>query len=69
MSDTQRQLRSKIADHLATIETYFTVPVEITIVVRMPSLQDGGVLVTSEKVLDVAMAEIQRLSKKETVTP
>lgn len=61
--DEQEQVRSEIADMCVAIEGMFMAPCQVTVVVRMPSLKDGGVLVTNDEP-QAAAAEILRLSQK-----
>jgi hypothetical protein len=64
-------LRAQIADHLAAVADLFDhahrKQTRITIVIRTPWLEDGGVLVSDEEDLDAAVAEIQRLKPKEEI--
>jgi hypothetical protein len=39
---------------------------KITLIVRMPWLEDGGILITSDSIAD-ATAELNRLSQKEPI--
>ena len=67
MSDKLERLHANISDKLNEIGGLFTEPPKITIVIRTPWLDDGGVVLTNDD-FDAAIAEIQRLRTKGTVT-
>lgn len=59
-------LRSDIADHLVEIADMFEKQPKITIIIRTPWLEDGGVLISDDD-YDLAVAEIQRLRGKRVI--
>lgn len=63
-------LHQDISYHLERIGKLFKREqgVKITLVVRMPKLDDGGVLLTDDD-LELAIAEMKRLATKEIVAP
>ena len=71
MADERLQiLHQDISRHLERIAKLFKREqgVKITLVVRMPKVDDGGVLLTDDD-LDLAIAEVKRLAGKEIITP
>ena len=69
MSDNRLQvLHQNISCHLENIAKLFKCEqgVKITLVVRMPKVDDGGVLLTDDD-LELAIAEMKRLAAKEAV--
>lgn len=67
-SQTQRELHWRISAKLDDIRAMFERPddVRLTVVVRTPWIEDGGVLVTDDDE-KLAVAEIERLSHKAAV--
>jgi hypothetical protein len=64
MADKLTRVHADIADHLSQIAGLFTQEPKITIIIRTPWLEDGGVLIGDDDI-DLAIAEIQRLRAKE----
>lgn len=64
MSDKLQRVHADVANHLADIADLFTHRPKITIVIRTPWLDDGGILIGDDD-LDEAIAEIQRLRGKQ----
>jgi hypothetical protein len=62
MSDKLQNLHADISDYLEQISKLFKrgEGVKITIVIRMPKRENGGVLLSDDD-FDLAIAEIQRL--------
>jgi hypothetical protein len=69
VSDKLQNLHSQISEHLEQIAGLFKRDegVKITIVIRMPKREDGGVLLSDDD-FDLAIAEIQRLRVSGEVT-
>ena len=65
-SDKLLVLRSQVADHLEEICKLFTKRPKITIVIRTPWIDDGGVVLTDYD-FDAAIAEINRLRERQPV--
>lgn len=64
--DKLTRLHYSISDHLVAIEKFFNQPTKITLVIRTPELEDGGVLIMNDEP-ELAIAEINRLSKRAPV--
>lgn len=54
-------LQAGISHHMNDIVRMFKVPVKITVVVRTPTLEDGGVLMGNDDP-DLVIAEIRKLA-------
>jgi len=70
MSDKLQRLHAEISGYLNDIAALFKSDedVKITLIVRTPKLDDGGVLMSNDD-FDAAIAEINRLRAKEPVRP
>jgi hypothetical protein len=70
MKDKLQQLHADISFRLNQIGELFKEDeeVKITLIVRTPKLEDGGVLMSNDD-FDAAIAEINRLRAKEPVHP
>jgi len=68
MAEKLQLLHADISDHLEAISKLFTQRPKITIVIRTPWLEDGGVLLSDDN-FDEAIAEIQRLRASEITAP
>jgi hypothetical protein len=66
--DKLQNLHADISEHLEQIARLFKhdQEVKITIVIRTPKLEDGGVLLSDDD-FDLAIAEIQRLRARDIV--
>lgn len=59
-------LHYRISEILEEISGMFSTETKITLIVRTPKLQDGGVLISDDD-YDAAIAEINRLRKNKPV--
>ena len=66
--DKLQQVHVEVANRLGEIADLFTQQPKITIVIRTPWLEDGGILISDDD-FDAAIAEIQRLRVRDGVAP
>lgn len=60
-----KNLSVELSAILNDVASKFTGTPKITLVVRTPQVEDGGVLMTNESNIQLALDEIIRLSKKQ----
>lgn len=66
MSDKLRHLHADISEKLSEINSLFTKDVKMTLIIRTPWLEDGGVLMGNDD-FEEAISELNRLRKKEPI--
>lgn len=66
MSAKLQRLHQDISEKLREIDAMFKQSPKITIVIRTPWLEDGGVLLSNDE-LEQAIAEIRRLADRQPV--